>query len=345
MPAVSKAQQKLFAIVKAYKDGKRKDADDKVKDIAANISDKDATDMASTSTKGLPDKVKKEESVDEVAERDYKAEYKKFQSSPAKKKYRAELNKYNRQKGTYGNGDKKDASHKNGKIAGFEEESKNRARAEKSRLKKEYTMNEAEEGWVKIKLSDKQDGKTYPWYIKKHGDSTHMYLNTEPSKSGNTVYHIGQFKQDRPKFYKAVEKWLHGDDIKPNTVFKEGMNEADVFAKHQIAIAKKTLKMSDMGAQAMGGMTKEEAREILKKHNIKFKEGVKPGVNRYEEIKASHPELFEANVDYVHVFSKGGGKYSVMHSTHDNIKAGGQVLKNGMNFGQAKALGTALAKK
>ena len=70
-------------------------------------------------------------------ERDYKDEYKKFQSSTKSKKYRAELNKYNRKKGTYGNGDGKDASHKGGKIVGFEKESKNRGRAEKSRLKKE----------------------------------------------------------------------------------------------------------------------------------------------------------------------------------------------------------------
>ena len=67
--------------------------------------------------------------------RDYKAEYKKFQSSPERIKYRAELVKYNRDKGTYGNGDGKDASHKNGKIVGFESASKNRGRREKSRLK------------------------------------------------------------------------------------------------------------------------------------------------------------------------------------------------------------------
>ena len=73
----------------------------------------------------------------EAADRDYKAEYKKFQSSTNAQKYSAELNKYNRQKGTYGNGDGKDASHKGGKIVGFEAESKNRGRAEKSRLKKE----------------------------------------------------------------------------------------------------------------------------------------------------------------------------------------------------------------
>ena len=71
----------------------------------------------------------------EEYQRDYKDEYEKFQSSTKRKKYRAELNKYNRQKGTYGNKDKKDASHKDGKIVGFEDESINRGRREKSRLK------------------------------------------------------------------------------------------------------------------------------------------------------------------------------------------------------------------
>ena len=78
--------------------------------------------------------------VDSVAmaeDRDYKDEYKKFQSSKKMKKYRAELNQYNRRKGTYGNRDRKDASHKNGRIVGFEDESVNRGRAEKSRLKVE----------------------------------------------------------------------------------------------------------------------------------------------------------------------------------------------------------------
>ena len=89
--------------------------------------------------------------LDETTKRDYKAEYKKFQSSTKAKKYRAELNKYNRQKGTYGNGDGKDASHKGGKIVGFEAQSKNRGRAEKSRLKKEVSVNEAPMELNKIK--------------------------------------------------------------------------------------------------------------------------------------------------------------------------------------------------
>lgn len=39
--------------------------------------------------------------------------------------------------------------------------------------------------------------------------------------------------------------------------------ELSVFDKHQLKIAKDTLKLSDVGARIMGGMTKEEAREFL----------------------------------------------------------------------------------
>ena len=64
-----------------------------------------------------------------------KAEYdKKFNKKPFQRKKRAELNRYNRKKGTYGNRDGLDASHKGGKIVGFEAYSKNRGRIEKSRL-------------------------------------------------------------------------------------------------------------------------------------------------------------------------------------------------------------------
>jgi hypothetical protein len=95
----------------------------------------------------------------EAKKRDYKAEYKKYGSSTKAKKYRAELNKYNRQKGTYGNGDGKDASHKGGKIVGFEEQSKNRGRAEKSRLKKEGNIGITTKKGKTIELTHKTSGK------------------------------------------------------------------------------------------------------------------------------------------------------------------------------------------
>jgi hypothetical protein len=61
--------------------------------------------------------------------REKKQEYdKKYHSSPARKKYRAALNKENKKKGTYGNKDGKDRSHtRSGKLVN-EAQGKNRAR-------------------------------------------------------------------------------------------------------------------------------------------------------------------------------------------------------------------------
>lgn len=42
----------------------------------------------------------------------------------------------------------------------------------------------------------------------------------------------------------------------------------NVFDKHQKRIAKDTLKMSDAGASIMGGMTKEEARQVLQRLGV-----------------------------------------------------------------------------
>lgn len=63
-----------------------------------------------------------------AVKRDYKKEYEKYGSTDSAKKYRAELNRYNRRKGKYGNGDGKDAAHaSNGMIVGYLSASKNRA--------------------------------------------------------------------------------------------------------------------------------------------------------------------------------------------------------------------------
>ena len=56
---------------------------------------------------------------------DYQREYNKL---PSQKKKRAELNKETRDRGTYGNGDKLDVSHKQGGGTKLEGQSKNRAR-------------------------------------------------------------------------------------------------------------------------------------------------------------------------------------------------------------------------
>ena len=181
---------------------------------------------------------KKNESVNE-AERDYKDEYKKFQSSTKSKKYRAELNKYNRQKGTYGNGDGKDASHKGGKIVGFEKESKNRGRAEKSRLKKEnnmpdfnpiidevldevfgeYQMNENSKVLKSIENLAKQN---------KYGNVTGTKMNGKTANLVMKIYNHPKMK----KYQKAMEKYT-SDELVDMTLkmpkvlgIKENVDEA-----------------------------------------------------------------------------------------------------------------------
>jgi len=56
---------------------------------------------------------------------EYQREYNK---KPAQKKKRASLNAENRKRGTYGNGDNMDVSHKKGGGTKLEGQSKNRAR-------------------------------------------------------------------------------------------------------------------------------------------------------------------------------------------------------------------------
>ena len=58
----------------------------------------------------------------------YKSYQKKYDASPMQIKKRAALNKENRKRGTYGNGDGKDVSHKKNGKTFLEAASKNRAR-------------------------------------------------------------------------------------------------------------------------------------------------------------------------------------------------------------------------
>lgn len=58
-----------------------------------------------------------------------KAEYdKKYHATPERRKYRSELNKINKKKGTYGNKDGMDESHKKGGGTVKEKQNLNRAR-------------------------------------------------------------------------------------------------------------------------------------------------------------------------------------------------------------------------
>ena len=159
-----------------------------------------------------------DEGIEEAAKRDYKKEYEKYGKSEKAKKYRAELNKYNRQKGTYGNGDGKDASHKGGKIVGFEDESKNRGRREKSRLKKESVneeqideklitfSNRAPYGQIVFMAGGAGSGKGYA--IDNFIDSAGFKVRDvdEMKKAVGKLDQLGKFSVD--KWYKKYGKKL-----------------------------------------------------------------------------------------------------------------------------------------
>ena len=218
MPSKSRQQQKFMGIVRSIQKGdapagKFSKAAQKA---AKSMKKSSVRKYAKTKHGDLPKKVKEEK------KRDYKDEYKKFQSSPKMKKYRAELNKYNRKKGTYGNGDGKDASHKGGKIVGFESQSKNRGRAEKSRLKKE-SMNEQE-----MSIKD-----AYKDLVKDHGAKKALDILTSVLTGG-----IGF--EDPKKKKKFQQKLLK----KMTTEAKLNENPAAIAAAQRMVVQSKSGKVS-----------------------------------------------------------------------------------------------------
>lgn len=54
----------------------------------------------------------------------------------------------------------------------------------------------------------------YPWYLKKHGDSTHFVMtNNEKAVNDGTamVHHVGQHRGE--PYYKDIVDWLHNKII------------------------------------------------------------------------------------------------------------------------------------
>ena len=72
MPAVSKAQQRFFGMVRAAQKGEMKNPSSEILDVADDISVKDAKKMAKTKHKGLPEKVKEELVSERLGGKGYK---------------------------------------------------------------------------------------------------------------------------------------------------------------------------------------------------------------------------------------------------------------------------------
>ena len=152
--------------------------------------------------------------------RDYKDEYDKFQKN--KSTYRAKLNKYNRDKGTYGNNDGQDASHKDGKISGFEESSKNKGKKEKSRLKgsKRNFVN----GGTLNGPSHEQGG------IPIEAEGGEFIFTT------NATEELGADKMEaanaNPEDYEIVSKMEQGGLIERNAINRSAIDMLEYINKH-----------------------------------------------------------------------------------------------------------------
>ena len=227
----------------------------------------DIVDQAFLDAKPVEDE---DESVEEAAKRDYKKEYEKYGKSEKAKKYRAELNKYNRDKGTYGNGDGKDASHKGGKIVGFEDESKNRGRAEKSRLKKEatFTPNSGTMSGGVLQLDNRK------YQLKKDIKNVKIgnYIVTLPK--GTILYNIAgglfadhksleqyadrnrqYFKKPTFKGIQITQKTDTIKDIDKNSKVLESINEFDSSINKRRAGAELKQKLKGKRSDGMGKYT------------------------------------------------------------------------------------------
>lgn len=90
MPAQSKSQQRFMGMVHAFKKGDMPDASASVKKAAGSMSDKEAEKYASTSHKGLPDKVRKENTLGQIIGR-YNEYGKKLQSELSMRELAEEL--------------------------------------------------------------------------------------------------------------------------------------------------------------------------------------------------------------------------------------------------------------
>ncbi len=83
--------------------------------------------------------------------------------------------------------------------------------------------------------------------------------------------------------------------------------EKDIPYEHQLSIAKKTLKMPDAMVGVMGGMSKKEAQEFMRKHNAKETKKSMDGTEMILTIDEAHEELQKSKEGK----KEGGGGHMV----------------------------------
>jgi len=112
--------------------------------------------------------------------------------------------------------------------------------------------------------------------------NNHLWKFHKIKENPGTNWHVNranQLREERHRYFRktgpvASEQWnrlnylVLENELAAEESRKRGMNpkrKLSVPEQHQLKIAKKTLTYSDFGAKIMGGPTKAEAREIIKR--------------------------------------------------------------------------------
>jgi len=275
MPAVSKSQQKLFGLAHAVQQGKvpASKVSGAAKDIAKNVKKREVKKFASTPTKNLPDRVKKEmkETVAELVKEI-------LNETPDSKKYMLQQKL-------------KAAREKRAKL---------NAQPPPPPKKTEGVVNEARTiGAIKIK---KLKALTTEMWKRNHDVSEDEIIDKIPSDWWETWESADS--EIRRLVSDTITDLTHNESVTPKKTQLEILEgklgrPLSVPEKHQLAIAYKTVKMPEAMVGVMGGMTIQQAKDIIekltgKKYEERKTEAVKQ-TNKYDN-KFRCPKCHESDL-------------------------------------------------
>jgi len=175
-----------------------------------------------------------------------------------------------------------------------------------------YTVKDTPQDSAQAEAAKDAEGENIPEENNDDEEMTDILLGYEPKN-------VGDDTEDN-KEIPAIKEDIESD-----------LKQKDPATWHQIQIAKKTIKMPGAMADIMGGMTKEEAREILTKRGIKVEENI-VGASGVQSVVGSNNNTNGAQ-------STIGSNSNVNTKDNDSLKKYQEYEKediNSLNDGEKK---------
>jgi hypothetical protein len=339
MPAKSKKQQKMFGIARALQKGdiSPSKVSAPARKIAKTVSKKDVEDFASTPTKNLPDRVKKEEMKKRLKEMMLPIIRKELSSVigevgiklPDIKSYE-DAKTFLLQRGVNSDakiGDKVTAKHTvvqqhrgswqnylKSLVPSLNEHHGGEYPPEvldmtvSTLLDKIKTTNPE----LYNKLEDEIEKSTMKTESIIESKERVLYAVAENDPEWKEQIRVATIDLSKvPDFKKTVNKdaadklLKHFQESQLSKLQEKLGRQLTVPEKHQLAIAYKTMKMPDAGVGVMGGMDKAEAKNVIKRLTGK-------------DYKSQKEQIVESKKRYNTQYNIGKSKYVV--NFHDGVK-------------------------